>query len=326
MTMRALRLERTDKDYTGLALRDLPMPEPGPGEVLVRVRAAAVNFVDLLMTEGRYQYRPDLPYTLGSDFAGDVAATGGGRFAVGDAVMGMNLGGALADHILVKESQLNAKPAAFDYAEAAAFGQPYLTAYVALTRHGELRSGQWILVQGASGGVGLAAVDLAKRMGAKVIAASASDDKLALIDTDYAPDALLNVSGSFRERVKELTGGGADVVYDPVGADIFDEGIRCVAFGGKYLIIGFAGGRIPTVGANYPLIKGFSLVGVRAGEYGRQFPERGVEDRAAIAALAAAGDVKPRVHARFALDDWREAFAMMDRREVVGRVVLEPGR
>ncbi len=249
---------------------------------------------------------------------------GGGQFAVGDAVMGMNLGGAFADHILVKEAQLNAKPESFDYGQAAAFGQPYLTAYVALTRHGELKANQWLLVQGASGGVGLAAVDLAKHMGAKVIAASASEEKLALIGKDYAPDALLDVSAPFREKVKTITGGGADVIYDPVGADIFDEGVRCVAFGGKYLIIGFAGGRIPEIGANYPLIKGFSLIGVRAGEYGRRFPDRGREDRAAIAALAASGVVSPRVHARFPLEDWRDAFAMMDRREPVGRVILEP--
>ncbi|MBV7256275.1 NADPH:quinone oxidoreductase family protein [Pacificimonas sp. WHA3] len=323
--MRALILERTAADFAGLSLRDFPVPAPAEGEVVVQVKAAAATFVDLLMCAGAYQFKPGLPYVLGGDFSGLVVGEGT-RFAAGDAVMGMNRGGAFATHIAVPERQLAPKPDAFDFAQAAAFGQSYLTAYVALVRHGGLAVGDWLLVHGASGGVGLAAVDLGRRMGAKIIATSASDEKLQLIDAEYAPDALLNIRGGFRERVKEITGGGADIVYDPVGADVFDESVRCVRYGGRYLIIGFAGGRIPTIAANYPLIKGFSLIGVRAGEHGRRFPDKGREDRIALSEIAASGGVSPHVHARFALEDWRAAFEMMKRREPVGRVILEPGR
>ncbi|MGB7405797.1 MAG: NADPH:quinone oxidoreductase family protein [Pacificimonas sp.] len=324
--MRALVMEREAKNYEGLALRELPSVDVGAGDVKVRIKASAVNFVDLLMSSGGYQFRPPLPYTLGSDFAGTVEAVGAGveTFAVGDQVMGMARGGAFASEIVVPASTLLPKPDAFSFAEAAAFGQPYLTAYVALTRHADLKPDDWILVQGASGGVGLAAVDLAKRMGAKVIAASASSEKLKVIDDRYAPDAILDVSKPFREEVKRITGRGVDVVYDPVGADIFDESIRCVGFDGRYLIIGFAGGRIPSIEINYLLIKGIRLIGVRAGEYGRQFPDHGTQDRAALARIAAEGRASPHVHASFALDDWRDAFAAMDLREVIGRVVLTP--
>ncbi|MEM8827386.1 MAG: NADPH:quinone oxidoreductase family protein, partial [Pseudomonadota bacterium] len=263
--MTALTLSREAEDFEGLALTRSAMPTPGPGEVLVRIRASAVNFVDLLMSEGRYQYRPPLPDTLGSDFAGEVVEDSA-QFPAGTAVMGMARGGAFATHITVPADALTPKPAAFSFGQAAAFGQPYLTAHVALTRFGRLQAGQWVLVNGASGGVGLAAVDVAKRMGAHVIATSASAAKLRIVADEYAPDAVLNVTESFREDVKRITGGGADLVYDPVGGDVFDESVRCVAFGGKYLVIGFADGRIPTIAANYPLIKGFALAGANTDE------------------------------------------------------------
>jgi NADPH2:quinone reductase len=182
-----------------------------------------------------------------------------------------------------------------------------------------------VLVHGAAGGVGLAAVDLAKALGARVIAASASDAKLAAIQALYAPDAVVNVTGGFRDRVKEITGGrGADVIYDPVGGDVFDESVRCIAFNGRLLVIGFTSGRIPTVSVNMPLIKGFSVMGVRAGEYGRQFPEKGRENAEAVWRMADEGVISPHVHAALPLDRWREAFALLANRQVIGKAVLRP--
>ena len=193
-----------------------------------------------------------------------------------------------------------------------------------LEQDAHLQPGEWVLVHGAAGGVGLAAVDLAKALGGRAIAASGSDEKLAAIERNYAPDACLNISEGFRERVKQITGGGADIIYDPVGGDIFDESTRCIAFDGRLLVVGFTSGRIATVPTNIPLIKGFSVVGVRAGEYGRRFPERGQENFAAIWALAEAGRLTPHVHASLSLDRWRDAFEEMRDRRVVGRVVIAP--
>ena len=215
-------------------------------------------------------------------------------------------------------------PDNLDFATAAATGSAYLTAYVGLVRRGVLQKDEWLLVHGAAGGVGLAAVDLGKYLGAKIIATASSDEKLALIEEKFAPEAVININDGFREKVKELTGGGADVIYDPVGGDVFDESVRCIGWDGRLLVIGFADGRIPNIGVNMPLIKGFSVVGVRAGEYGRRNPEKGAENQEAIWRLAAEGKITPHVHARLPLSQWRDGFDMMARREIVGRVIFEP--
>lgn len=325
--MRALQVSALRPDHAGAALADLPVPQPGPGEVRVRVRAAAVNFPDLLMTRGDYQLKPALPFVSGLEFAGEVDALGDGvvDWQVGDAVVGGNRFGAMAEYCIAPAVALRRKPVGLNWDAAAAYPVAYLTAYVALVRCARIAPNEWVLLHGAAGGVGLAAVDLAKAMGARVIAAASSADKRAAIMRLYAPDAVIDAAPGFRETVKELTGGaGADVIFDPVGGDVFDESTRCIAFGGRLLVIGFASGRIPEVSANMPLIKGFSVVGVRAGEYGRRFPERGAENVAAIDALAAAGQIRPHVHAALDLADWREGFAMLERREVVGKVVLKP--
>jgi NADPH2:quinone reductase len=299
------------------------LPEPGAGEVRVRIKAASLNFPDLLMTEGKYQLKPDLPFVLGMEFAGTVDALGAGvsGFAPGDAVAGGNRIGAFSEFAVVPAAALRKKPEAISFAAAASYGAAYLTAYVALVRRGNLQPGETLLVHGASGGVGLAAVDVGRLLGANVIATSASEAKRRIL-TEYGADHVLPDSG-FRERVKELTGGrGADVIYDPVGGDVFDESVRCIAFGGRLLIIGFTSGRIPSVNVNMPLIKGFSVVGVRAGEYGRQFPDKGRENMAAIWKWAEEGKVRPRIHAEVPLTDWRRAFEMMRSREVVGKVAI----
>ncbi|MFN3512147.1 MAG: NADPH:quinone oxidoreductase family protein [Phenylobacterium sp.] len=323
--MRALIVEELLPDYAGCAVRDVPTPQPRPGEVLIRTRAAAVNFPDLLQTRGEYQHKPPLPFIPGLELAGEVAALGEGvrGFSVGDAVVGGAREGGFSEFAVAPAAGLRRKPDALSFAQAAGYQVAYLTAYVALVRRAQVRPGEWVLVHGAAGGVGLACVDLARHLGCKVIAASASDEKLAIIQREYAPDAVVNVTGGFRERVKEITGGaGADVIYDPVGGDVFDESTRCIAFDGRLLVIGFTSGRLPTLPVNMALIKGFSVMGVRAGEYGRRFPEKGRENIEAVWALA--DKMKPRVHAEFPLDRWREAFDTLAGRQVVGKTIIRP--
>jgi NADPH2:quinone reductase len=253
--------------------------------------------------------------------AGEVIA--GDGFAAGDAVVaGTRLGG-FAEIVAVDAAAVRRKPAHLSYGQAAGVGAAYLTAHVALVRLARVEPGEWVLVHGATGGVGLAAVDLAKSLGARVIATSRSAEKLAVVRAEYGIDAMLPATG-FREQVKQLTGGGADVIYDPVGGDVFDESVRAIAFGGRLCVIGFTSGRIASVSTNMPLIKGFSVIGVRAGEYGRQFPDKGRENQDAIWRLAQEGRIRPRVHADYALADWRAAFEAMQRSDMVGKIVLVP--
>ena len=322
--VRALTVSALSDDLSGVALRDRPDPDRRPGQLLVRVRAASLNYPDLLMTRGAYQLKPPVPFTLGMEVAGEVLACDpDSGFAPGERVAaGTRLGG-FADLVAVDARTARRIPAAIDDARAAALGAAYLTAYVALVRLGRLEAGEWVLVHGATGGVGLAALDLARALGARTIATSRSPDKLALVEREYRPDLALPAPG-FREGVKQATGGGADLVFDPVGGGVFDESTRCTAFGGRLLVVGFTSGRIASVPANIPLIKGFSVVGVRAGEYGRRFPERGAEDVDAIWSLAAAGRIRPRVHATYPLADWRAAFDAMARAEHVGKLVMIP--
>jgi NADPH:quinone reductase len=325
--MRALWVEQLAADYAGCVLKETATPEPGAGEVLVEVKAASINFPDLLMTHGGYQHKPPLPFIPGLEIAGVVARTGPGveGWKEGDAVVGGARLGGFSDVALCAAASLRAKPARFSYGQAAGFGAAYLTAYVALVRRAEAQAGEWVLVHGAAGGVGLACVDLAKVLGLKVIAASASDAKLAVVAGEYRPDAIVNVTGGFREQVKQITGGrGADIIYDPVGGDVFDESVRCIAFNGRLLVVGFTSGRIPTIAANMPLIKGFSVMGVRAGEYGRQFPQKGRENTAAIWSMAEEGRLRPRVDREYALDDWRAAFNSLADRKVIGKSIIVP--
>jgi len=324
--MRALIVERLAADYAGCVLKEIATPLPGPGEVRIRVRAAAVNFPDLMQTRGEHQHKPQVPFVPGMELAGEVDAIGPGvsAFRVGDPVCGGGRSG-MAEFAVLPAAGLRRKPDTLTFSQAAGYAVAYLTAYVAFERCARLQAGEWVLVHGAAGGVGLAAVDLARIMGAKVIAASASDRKLAVIAAEYAPEATVNVTGGFRERVKEITGGrGADVIYDPVGGDVFDESLRCIAFGGRILSIGFASGRLPVLPVNIALIKGFSVIGVRAGEYGRQFPEKGRENHDAIWKLAEEGRVRPRVDAEYPLGRWREAFDSLADRKVIGKTVVRP--
>lgn len=323
--MQALRVNQLLPDLAGVALEEVATPKPDAGQVLVKIRAATLGFPDFLMTHGGYQLKPPVPFSPGMEGAGEIAALGAGvsDWEIGDRVVCGGLG-SFAEYMLMPAESLRKIPDNLDFATAAATGSAYLTAYVGLVRRGLLQKDEWLLVHGAAGGVGLAAVDLGKHLGAKIIATASSDEKLKIIADKFAPEAVINVNQGFRETVKELTNGGADVIYDPVGGDVFDESVRCIGWDGRLLVIGFADGRIPEIGVNMPLIKGFSVVGVRAGEYGRRNPQKGAENQHAVWQLAAQGKISPHVHAQLPLSQWRDGFAMMARREVVGRVIFCP--
>ena len=325
--MQALRVEQLSDDLSGVALIDVPIPERTPGEVLVRVHAASLNFPDLLMTQGKYQFKPDPPFTNGLELAGEVVeADPSSAYQPGDKVIGGNKTGAFAEFACIPERGLSPLPHGLSFAEGAAMGAAYSTAYTGLVELCGLEADQWVLVTGASGGVGLAAVDLAKALGAKVIAATGVDAKRERIEALYKPDAVIVSEGRFREQVSEITGGNlCDIVFDPVGGDVFDECTRCVSFAGKLVVVGFTSGRIANIATNIPLIKGFSVVGLRAGEYARRFPERGAAISDEIAKLASDDRIKPAIDRVLPLSKWHEGFEAMANRELVGKVVFEPG-
>ena len=331
--MRAVLCEGLAPDYSRIALKDLPLPEPGEGEVRVRVEAASLNFPDLLMLKGEYQFKPEPPFTVGMDLAGVVDAVGPGvAMHAGQRVAGGAKTGAFADYAICPAASLHPVPEAMSASHAAAYPAAYTTAYVSLVERAQLQPGETLLVHGASGGVGMASVDVGRILGATVIATTASPEKAAALKAAGADHVIVlgpkpgpKPGESFREQVKALTDGrGADVIFDPVGGDIFDESTSCIAFNGRLLVIGFAGGRIASVNTNIPLIKGFSVIGVRAGEYSRQLPERGRIVRDQIWRWAAEGVTKPAVFAELPLERWREAFELMRDRRLVGKVILRP--
>ena len=321
--MKAVLVTALSPDLSGVELAEVERPR---GEVVVRMRAASLNYPDLLMTRGDYQFKPEPPFIAGLEMAGEVVeAAPGSGFAVGDRVRGGAKTGAFAEYVALPASALRHMPEGMDFPAAAAMGAAYHTAYVALVEIGGLQAGQTVLVHGASGGVGLAACDLARALGARVIAASHREDKLEMLRAVARPDAAILNTGRFREDTARLTDGRlCDLVFDPVGGDVFDESTRCVTFGGKLLVIGFVSGRIPEIAVNIPLIKGFSVVGIRAGEYARRFPERGEHVARAIDTLASEGRIAPHVDCTLPLTSWREAFERMERGDSVGKLVLEP--
>jgi NADPH2:quinone reductase len=240
--------------------------------------------------------------------------------------MGGNKTGAFAEVASLAADKLSPMPHGMDFPAAAAMGAAYSTAYTGLVELGGLREGQWVLVHGASGGVGLAACDLVRALGARVIATTGSADKRERIAALARPDAVILAEGRFREAVAELTDGHlADIVFDPVGGDMFDESTRCVAFGGKLMVVGFTSGRIADISTNIPLIKGFSIVGLRAGEYARRFPGRGRAIQSAITTLAEEVRITPAIDRILPLSQWREGFDAMASRALVGKVVFVPG-
>lgn len=324
--MKALVCTQISDDLSGVRIDEIPIPNPGAGEVRLRVKAASINFPDILLCQGKYQLKLEPPFTPGMDVAGEVDALGAdvSGVQIGDALAGGVRFGGFAEYVVAPVEALHKKPETMSFAEAAAYPAAYLTAYVSLVRRGRLQPGETLLVHGASGGVGMAAVDVGKRLGAQVIATSSNDAKLVKI-LEYGADHALNVTQGFKDQVKALTGGrGADVIFDPVGGDVFDESVRCIAFDGRLLVVGFTSGRIADMSTNMPLIKGFSVVGVRAGEYGRQFPERGAENIRQIWDWARAGQTRPHVYAERSLTDALDGFRMLQNREVIGKVIVRP--
>jgi NADPH:quinone reductase len=322
--MRALVCQRLTPDLGGVIFDDIAVPSLGPQDVLVKNRAACINFPDLLMTEGKYQHRPELPFILGMESAGDVVEVGSNvsGVAVGDRVIIGGKSGAFAEYRAAPAALVRPIPAGLGYAEAAAHTAGLLTAYVALVRLGQMQSGETVLIHGAAGGVGLAAVSLAQHMGARVIATSASAEKRLWLREKRGVAHVLDTGEHLRDEVKAIADPkGVELCLDPVGGDLFDQSVRCMGFGGRYLVIGFTSGRIPEISVNYPLIKGFSIIGVRAGEYGRRFPDKGQENIAAIDALAVAG-LKPHIGARFDLSDGLEALRCLQSRTAIGRIAV----
>jgi NADPH2:quinone reductase len=321
--MKAVRCHRLDGP-AGLIVEDVPPPELGPGDVRVRLAACGVNFPDLLMVENKYQHKPPLPFVPGMEGAGEVVEVGAGvtELGLGDQVITRQLTGAFAEECVVPEVRALRRPACFDAIQGAAFSVAYATAYHALVSRGGLRTGEWLLIHGASGGVGLAAVQLGSLFGARVIATGGDPAKLR-IATEHGAEHAIDYGRGFREQVKEITAGaGADVIYDPVGGDVFEESLRCINWGGRLLVVGFAGGRIAGLKTNLPLLKGCAVVGVRGGEYARRDPVQGRADLEVLLAWAEEGKLTPHVSHILPLERAAEALHLMADRKVVGKAVL----
>ena len=309
-----------------LSLEEIDDPIAAENEAIVQVYSASLNFPDGLQIQGKYQVQPPMPLTPGSEIGGIITSVGAGiqGFAVGERVMATPGIGGLAEQVAVEANGLRKIPDSMDFKTAAGFAMIYTTSYHALKQRAQLQPGETLLVLGASGGVGLAAVELGKLMGAKVIAAASSDEKLEFVNR-LKPDALLNYGdGELKERVKELTGGkGADVIYDPVGGDLFDQSCRSINWNGRLLVIGFASGRIPEYKANLALLKGASMVGVFLGRFRKEEPAEYERNFAELLEMYDAGKLKPIVTESFALTDFVDAFNVFTERKVMGKVTIE---
>jgi NADPH2:quinone reductase len=311
----------------GLRLEQFESKALKPGQVRVAVRAAGINFPDILMAAGEYQLKPELPFTPGMEAAGDVSevASDVSGIAVGDRVIVKLRHGGYADEVVVAPAQLTPLPSTFDYAEGATFLAAHGTAHHALVDRGQIKPGETLLVHGAGGGVGLAAVEIGKLLGATVIAAASSEEKLAVARGRGADHGVLYGAEPFRDAVKRITDGkGADVVFDPVGGDIFEQSLRCINWGARLLVIGFTGG-IGVAKTNLVLIKGASVLGVRAGEAARRDPKIGEARIAQLLAWAEAGKIRPNVSHRLPLADVAAAMRLLTERRAIGRVALTMG-
>ena len=308
-----------------LQWRELPTPQPGAGEVRVAIRAASLNFPDLLIVQNKYQMKPPLPFVPGSEYAGVVEAVGEGvvHLKPGDAVAAFGGTGGFATHACVNAALVLPLPEGFAFDDAAAFILTYATTHHALLDRAQLKAGETVLVLGAAGGVGTAAIQIAKAAGARVIAAASSDDKCALC-RQIGADATINyASQNLRDELKRLTDGkGPDIVYDPVGGDLAEPVFRSIAWRGRYLVIGFAAGGIPALALNLALLKGASIVGVFWGDFARREPLANGRALAELARWYAQGLVKPVIDQRLPMADLPAAFARMGTRQVRGKLVL----
>ena len=308
-----------------LTWKELPTPEPQADEVRVAIRAASLNFPDLLIVQNKYQMKPALPFVPGSEYAGVVEAVGADvkHLKVGDAVAAFGGTGGFGTHAIVKAALALPLPSGFAFDDAAAFVLTYGTSHHALLDRAALQAGETVLVLGAAGGVGTAAIQIAKAVGARVIAAASSDAKCALCQ-QLGADATINYStANLRDEIKALTGGkGPDVVYDPVGGDLAEPVFRSIAWRGRYLVVGFAQGGIPALPWNLALLKGASIVGVFWGDFARREPQANARMLAELAQWYAAGKVKPVIDQRLPMQELPQAFARMGTRQVQGKLVM----
>lgn len=309
-----------------LEFKEVDDPSPGSGDVLIDVYAAGLNFPDTLQIEGKYQFQPPFPFTPGSEVAGIVAEVGDKvtRVKPGDRVLAMPGIGGMAERVVAAEDMVEKIPDSMDMRAASGFAMVYGTSYHALKQRANLQAGETLLVLGASGGVGLAAIEIGKAFGARVIAAASTDEKLQVAKNAGA-DELINYSdGALKDKVKALTGGaGADVIYDPVGGDMFDQATRCINWKGRLLVVGFASGRIPQMPANLALLKGSSVVGVFWGSFRGREPEVHAQNCKELMEMYEAGKLKPLVKDCFPLAQYADALNVFIERKAVGKVVLE---
>ena len=308
-----------------LVLEDVASPQPRKNEILLDVQAAGVNFPDTLIIEGKYQFQPPLPFSPGGEAAGVVAAVGekAGAFKVGDRVMALTGWGAFAEQVAVPFYNVLPIPASMDFTTAAAFGMTYGTSMHALRQRGQLQAGETLLVLGASGGVGLAAVEIGKAMGARVIAAASSAEKLAVAKAAGADELIDYSQANLREEIKRLTGGqGVDVIYDPVGGELFEQAVRGLAWNGRLLVVGFASGSIPQLAANLVLLKGAAVLGVFWGAFAQRQPEDNAANFHQLFAWHAEGKLKPLVSQTYPLEEAGAAIEKLGQRQAVGKLVV----
>ena len=311
-----------------LQWKELPTPVPKAGEVLIAIRAASLNFPDLLTVQNKYQFKPPLPFVPGSEYAGVVEAVGEGvkHLKVGDPVAAIGSSGGFATHALVNAAGVMPLPPGFAFDDAAAFVMTYGTTHHALLDRAELKASETLLVLGAAGGVGTAAIQIGKVVGARVIAAASSDEKCALCKSIGADETLNYAKANIRDELKRLTDGkGPDVVYDPVGGDLAEPVFRSIAWRGRYLVVGFAQGAIPALPLNLTLLKGASIVGVFWGDFARREPQAHAKALAELGRWYAEGKVKPIIDRRLPMNELPAAYALMGSRTVRGKLVMKNG-
>lgn len=311
-----------------LVVEDIPSPRAGPGQVVVSVRAAAVNFPDTLIIQDKYQHKPPMPFSPGADLAGVVKETGPGvtGFKPGDRVLGFLTWGAFAEEVVVPAASLAHLPDALAFDVAASSGLTCSTSLYALKQCGRLQPGQTLLVLGAAGGVGLVAVEMGKLMGARVIACASSAEKLDVCRQAGADELVNYEQADFRERLKQLAGkNGVDVAYDPVGGKYAEPALRSMAWEGRYLVVGFASGEFPKIGLNLALIKGCLIIGVRRGQFMQRRPEESAANIAQFLGWLASGQLKPHISVRYPLERAADAINDLMHRRISGKAVLEVG-
>lgn len=311
-----------------LSLSEVADPQPGPGEVVVDVQAAGVNFPDVLIIQNKYQFKPELPFAPGGEMAGVISAVGDGVTdrKVGDRVLGLTTYGAFAEKVALPAARSVPIPDGVGFDTAAAFLLTYATSWHALTDRGALQAGETLLVLGAAGGVGLSAIQIGKALGARVIAAASTDEKLAVCRANGADETINYRTEDLRERLKALTDGqGPDVIYDPVGGEYAEPAFRSIAWRGRYLVIGFANGEIPRIPLNLALLKGAALIGVFWGSYTAREPAHFAKDVEDMFALVREGKLKPHISGRYPLAEGARALEDMMNRKVTGKVVIEMG-